>query len=65
MESENGSGKIYIRELKAINYSSDKLYKKGPILLKLELAMRENNNLKIDKLPHVSSISLYVTEINE
>lgn len=60
-----GSGKSDIRELNAVNYSSNQLYKKGLHTFKLELAMRENNNLKIDKLPHVSSISIYVTEINE
>tara|TARA_B000000565_G_C23750881_1_gene364597 strand:- start:239 stop:784 length:546 start_codon:yes stop_codon:yes gene_type:complete len=60
-----GSGKSDIRELSGVNYSVDKFYEKGVHTFELELAMRENNNLKIDNLPHISDISLYVTDINE
>ncbi len=60
-----GRGKSDVRELSGVNYSVDQFYKKGVHTFELELAMRENNSLKIDKLPHVSAISLYVKDINE
>ena len=56
--------KTDIRELSGINYSVDQFYKKGVHTFELEL-MREKNNIKIDKLPHISDISLYVLDINE
>ena len=60
-----GSGKSDIRELSGINYSVDQRYEKGVHTFELELAMREKNNIKINKLPHISDISLYTINLNE
>ena len=60
-----GSGKSDIRELTGVNYSVDQFYEKGVHTFELELAMRENNILKIDKLSYISAISLYAIDINE
>ena len=60
-----GSGKSDIRELSGINYSVDQRYEKGVHTFELELAMREKNNVKINKLPHISDISLYTINLNE
>ena len=61
----HGSGKSDIRELGGVNYSVAQFYEKGIHTFELELAMREKDNIKIDKLPHISGISLYVLDINE
>ena len=60
-----GSGKSDIRELSGINYSVDQFYEKGVHTFEIELAMREKNNIKINKLPHISAISLYTIYANE
>jgi len=60
-----GRGKTDIRELSGINYSVDQFYEKGVHTFELELAMREKNNIKINKLPHILGISLYTIYLNE
>lgn len=61
----HGFGKSDIRELKEVNYCVDQFFDKGIHNFEIELAMRENNNIKIDKLPFISALSLYVLDINE
>tara|TARA_B100001540_G_C15816655_1_gene647920 strand:- start:8708 stop:9187 length:480 start_codon:yes stop_codon:yes gene_type:complete len=60
-----GKGKRDIRELNGLDYQVDKFYKKGAHTFELELAMRDNNNIKINQLNHISDISLFVLDINE
>lgn len=60
-----GKGKSDIRELNGPDYKVAQFYKKGVHTFELELAMRDNNNIKIDQLNHISDISLFVLDIDE
>ncbi len=61
----HGKGKGDVRELYGIDYTVDQFYKKGVQTFELELAMRDNNNIKINLLNHISDISLFVLYIDE
>jgi len=51
--------------LNGIDYQVAQFYKKGVQTFELELAMRDNNNIKINQLNHISDISLFVLDIDE
>ena len=54
-----GNGKSDIRELIFTNDKS-RIFKSGIHTIKLELAMRENNNIEISELNHISDISVHI-----
>ncbi len=58
-------GKSDFRVLHGIDYKVNQFYKKGVHTFELELAMRDNNNIKINRLNHISDISLFVLDIDE
>lgn len=61
----HGKGKRDIRELSSTDFQAAQFYKKGVQTYELELAMRDNNNIKINELNHISDISLFILDIDE
>lgn len=57
-----GKGKSDIREMNGHAYKFNKPYNIGLHTFELELAMRNNNNIKIDLLNHISDISLFILD---